>query len=256
MSNNQEKFFSGIPELEEFLSKVQSSEIFNTFLYEKDGVLIVRLRTERLDDTEKATGFFKFMASYQDLKPFIQIVPVEPYKSIDTSYSGLEYHLRLNDIEAAKLTKNLDSLVSTLENIEDVEVSKNRKEVIIDFKTITDPEKATQFIKWFFPLLKKLKLNPYLNSITKNPSLEETIRYRSLEYHIDLTAFLTSYHTKRLQSYYSLNKEDLTQSMSFLLQCGWDERRFNSIGVSRATYFRCKSEKQENNQSQVRQQQN
>jgi len=255
MSIKLESLFTGIPELETFFSRIQSSEIFNTFLYEK-GALIVKLGTERLDEAEKTTEFFKLMASYHDLKPFIQIVPIEPYKDNTASYSGLEYHLRLSDIEAAKLTKNLDSLVSILEKIEDVEVSKDSKKVVIDFKIITDPEKTTELVKWFFPLLKKLKLSPYLETKPKNPVSKESIGYKGLEYRINLTGFLTSYHTKRLQSYYSLDKEDIAKSMTFLLGIGWDEKQFNRIGVSRATFYRIKSEKQENNQSQVRQQQN
>lgn len=256
MSIKLESLFTGIFELETFFSRIQSSEIFNTFLYEKEGILTVKLKTERLDDAEKATEFFKLMCSYQDLKPFIQIVPVEPYKSITKSYQVLEYHLRLSDIEAAKLTKNLDSLVSMLEKIEEIEVSRNNKILAINVKVINDPELTIKFVRLFFPLLEKLKLSPYLDTKLKNPVSKESIGFKGLEYHIDLISFLTNYHTARLQSYYSLNKEDLAKSMTFLLQCGWDEKRFNSIGVARSTYFRFKAQKQENNPSQVRQQHN
>jgi hypothetical protein len=99
-----------------------------------------------------------------------------------------------------------------------------------------------KFLKFANSLIEKLHLKHYIEQTDKTEPVhipgisQDLVKVVAIEYVVDTVAL----HSDRVKAFFHVDttKDDVAQSLSFLLKNGWSEKDFQSkIGINRTTLF-------------------
>ncbi|MGD0449437.1 MAG: hypothetical protein ABSA79_00090 [Candidatus Bathyarchaeia archaeon] len=243
-----------LPNLEIFLTEIRAQSEMVESISENNGVIEIKLNYESFCDRKKAFPFFIIVDSLKkklQLVDHIKLVETGPYPDKKIQYAGHEYRINLAAIKEAKLNDNLKTFLSIIKKRMEIEnISKTNAEIIITIKNeFLVHEKIWPFIHFVNLLSENLGIEPeYMRLEATKPCVTETTRYSGREYHIDLVPL----HAERLRYFFhkDMTQKEACDSIFFLTSQGWSQEQFNDVGVSRATYFRYKSNLKETDKTQ------
>jgi hypothetical protein len=232
-----------LPNLDTFLNELHAQSEMVESISESNGKIIIKLKYERFPVLEKA--------KLLHLDEYVTRVFTGPYPGKTTMYSSAQYNINRVAIAAGNLTANMKTFLSDVQKRPEVErISKSEKEIIIVVKegVMSDPEKAGPFLRFLHSEEEKLNLKPYIKFVPTNPHESAITKYSRIEYQIDLEAI----HANRLREFFhkDTTQKDACDSIYFLTTRGWSQEQFNDLGVSRATFFRYRSNNKEPDESQ------